>query len=216
MQNPRPHFRSKAVASLFVLMLFPGLAFPQVDPVDYAAEYPGIEGVYEVQIRGGGTTSMQVYFKDGSLRTLDSGDSSSTRFDPVEGRELQFTHGSPEKGQFQLEFLKDEQGRFTKFRVANKSQNLEAIGIRKADFDDAKADPASPTDRRGYIERHYRKSEIMVPMRDGVRLFTQVYSPIDLSEPHPIILFRTPYGISPYGQEFTNMTTPSLLFLKEN
>ena len=216
MRIRRPHFHDKAIASLFVLFLFSGLAFPQVDPVDYAARYPGIEGLYEVQIRGGGTTSMQIYFKDGSLRTLDSGDSTSTKFDPVEGRELQFIRESPEKGLFQLEFLKDEQGRFTKFRVANKSQNLEATGTKKADFDDAKADPASPTDRRGYIERHYRKAEIMVPMRDGVRLFTQVYSPIDRSEPHPIILMRTPYGTSPYGPEFTNMTMPSLLFLKES
>ncbi|MBN1939893.1 MAG: CocE/NonD family hydrolase [Candidatus Aminicenantes bacterium] len=52
-------------------------------------------------------------------------------------------------------------------------------------------------------------------MRDGVRLFTQVYRPLDASEPHPIIIMRSPYGIAPYGETFTNMTIPSLPYAKE-
>jgi len=36
--------------------------------------------------------------------------------------------------------------------------------------------------------------ETMIPMRDGVRLYTQVYSPRSRTEPLPIILLRTPYG----------------------
>jgi len=209
-------FYNMTIAFLFVLTLFSGPAFPQVNPVDHAAKYPGIEGLYEVRIPDAGTTVMEIYFKDGSLRTLDSGDSSSTKFDPVEGQELQFTHVSPKNGLIRLAFLRDEQGRFTKFRVTNDSQKLDVIGIKKAEFDDAKADPASPSDRQGYFERHYRKTEHLVPMRDGVHLFTQVYTPIDRSERHPIILFRTPYGLSPYGPEFANRTMPSLLFMKED
>jgi putative CocE/NonD family hydrolase len=34
----------------------------------------------------------------------------------------------------------------------------------------------------------------MIPMRDGVRLYTQIYSPNRASEPLPILLLRTPYG----------------------
>src|SRR5437773_1965003 len=37
-------------------------------------------------------------------------------------------------------------------------------------------------------------SESMIPMRDGVRLYTQVYAPKPSSERLPIILLRTPYG----------------------
>jgi hypothetical protein len=36
--------------------------------------------------------------------------------------------------------------------------------------------------------------ETMIPMRDGVKLYTQVYSPKQTSEPLPMILLRTPYG----------------------
>ena len=37
-------------------------------------------------------------------------------------------------------------------------------------------------------------TEAMIPMRDGVRLYTQVYAPAQIVEPLPILLLRTPYG----------------------
>lgn len=37
-------------------------------------------------------------------------------------------------------------------------------------------------------------TEAMIPMRDGVRLYTQVYAPRVHSEPLPFLLLRTPYG----------------------
>lgn len=36
--------------------------------------------------------------------------------------------------------------------------------------------------------------EFMIPMRDGVRLYTQVYMPTRVTVPLPILLIRTPYG----------------------
>ena len=47
----------------------------------------------------------------------------------------------------------------------------------------------------------YVKTEYRVPMRDGVRLFTEVYAPIDNSAQWPILLNRTPYGNPPYGPD---------------
>ncbi|MCO6512012.1 MAG: CocE/NonD family hydrolase [Aridibacter famidurans] len=41
----------------------------------------------------------------------------------------------------------------------------------------------------------YAKSESMVPMRDGVRLFTRVFTPTDTDEKQAILMIRTPYGI---------------------
>ena len=46
---------------------------------------------------------------------------------------------------------------------------------------------------------HYNKTEEKIPMRDGVRLFTAIYSPKDTSRTYPILLTRTPYDIAPYG-----------------
>jgi len=209
-------FLGNIVAALFVLVCLNGTTFPQADKPDLASKYPEIQGIYETHVPGQGTSLTQVYFKDGAVRTVEAGDAESTKFDPVDGAELRFVKVSPKKGTFRFEFQKDDQGRYTRFRVVNETLKMEVTGVKKADFDDGRADPASATDRQGYFERHYRKAEHLVPTRDGVRLFTQVFSPVDASEPHPIILFRNPYGVGPYGEEFTNLTIPSLHFLKEN
>ncbi|MHB1168735.1 MAG: CocE/NonD family hydrolase [Longimicrobiales bacterium] len=53
----------------------------------------------------------------------------------------------------------------------------------------------------------------MVPMRDGVKLFTVVYRPKDTSREYPILLYRTPYSIPPYGiDEYPALLGPSVEF----
>ena len=49
-----------------------------------------------------------------------------------------------------------------------------------------------------FLRETYDKTEHMVPMRDGVRLYTIVYTPKDRTREYPIMLFRTPYSIGPY------------------
>jgi len=50
-----------------------------------------------------------------------------------------------------------------------------------------------------FIANNYVKQEKMIPMRDGIRLFTSIYIPKDSAERHPILLTRTPYSCAPYG-----------------
>ncbi|MFO0825422.1 MAG: CocE/NonD family hydrolase [Gemmataceae bacterium] len=52
---------------------------------------------------------------------------------------------------------------------------------------------------RDYIKANYTKYEYLIPMRDGVRLFTNVFVPKDDSQTYPIMLIRTPYSCAPYG-----------------
>ena len=58
-----------------------------------------------------------------------------------------------------------------------------------------------------WVRENYSKMERMVPMRDGVKLFTALYVPKDTSVQHPILFKRTPYSCSPYGEDNFN---PSL------
>jgi uncharacterized protein len=44
--------------------------------------------------------------------------------------------------------------------------------------------------------RLFDKTEVMIPARDGVKLHTEIYAPKNSREPLPILLDRTPYGIS--------------------
>ncbi len=52
-----------------------------------------------------------------------------------------------------------------------------------------------------FTRKHFTKREVLVPMRDGVRLFTSILAPRDTSQRHPMILMRTPYSVAPYGAD---------------
>ncbi|MFN8289910.1 MAG: CocE/NonD family hydrolase [Chitinophagaceae bacterium] len=43
----------------------------------------------------------------------------------------------------------------------------------------------------------YKKSEAMIPMRDGVKLYTVIISPAGARQDYPILIMRTPYGADP-------------------
>src|SRR5512142_32476 len=66
------------------------------------------------------------------------------------------------------------------------------------------------------VRAHYTKYEFMVPMRDGVRLFTSVYVPKDSSQKYPILITRTPYSVGPYGvDKYPRSLGPSEQFQNE-
>lgn len=52
-----------------------------------------------------------------------------------------------------------------------------------------------------WLRENYTKREVMIPMRDGARLYTAVYEPVSSSEAKPVMLVRTPYSLRPYGFE---------------
>ncbi|HSZ84757.1 MAG TPA: CocE/NonD family hydrolase [Puia sp.] len=52
-----------------------------------------------------------------------------------------------------------------------------------------------------FIADNFIKMEKMIPMRDGVKLFTSIYIPKDQNEKHPFLMERTPYSCSPYGEK---------------
>jgi len=41
---------------------------------------------------------------------------------------------------------------------------------------------------------YYSRQTFMIPMRDGIKLFTAVLTPNTMKEPLPILIQRTPYG----------------------
>lgn len=69
------------------------------------------------------------------------------------------------------------------------------------------------------LSRSYEKQEVMIPMRDGVRLFTSVLVPRGASAdaPAPILLRRTPYSCRPYGPEAYPESVPNQMgrYLRE-
>ena len=58
---------------------------------------------------------------------------------------------------------------------------------------------ASTNQPPDFVRSHYTKREYRIAMRDGVKLFTSVYTPKDHSRQYPILMQRTPYSVEPYG-----------------
>jgi putative CocE/NonD family hydrolase len=74
--------------------------------------------------------------------------------------------------------------------------------------------PCSAQDTPDPTER-FNKTEAMIPTRDGVRLNTEIYLPKDLTEPLPILLLRTPYGIAsrPIGDYLKELADEGYIFV---
>jgi putative CocE/NonD family hydrolase len=66
-----------------------------------------------------------------------------------------------------------------------------------------------------YIKDKYTKREVMIPVRDGVKLFTSIYEPKNKSKKYPILMMRTPYNVRPYGTTTKNVLGPSAGYAKE-
>ena len=62
----------------------------------------------------------------------------------------------------------------------------------------ALASPQTPSIADRFLVR-----DVMIPMRDGVRLHAKIFTPKDAREPLPIIMTRTPYGVAGAAGSFT-------------
>jgi hypothetical protein len=69
--------------------------------------------------------------------------------------------------------------------------------------------------------RPYSREEVMIPMRDGVRLHAIILRPTDTKEPLPFLLGRTPYGV--YGASsvsinahYTELAQSGYIFVMED
>jgi putative CocE/NonD family hydrolase len=76
--------------------------------------------------------------------------------------------------------------------------------------------PVLPESSPSRIKEKYDKQEVYIEMRDGIKLFTSVYTPKNVSAPTPIIMVRSPYNSEPGGEsEFNFFTSVYYRFVKE-
>jgi putative CocE/NonD family hydrolase len=67
-----------------------------------------------------------------------------------------------------------------------------------------------------YIKENYDKQEVTITMRDGVKLFTSIYTPKDKSKTYPFLMQRTCYSVAPYGPtKFRRNLGPSKFLMKD-
>jgi putative CocE/NonD family hydrolase len=75
-------------------------------------------------------------------------------------------------------------------------------------------DPSTVYARTGRPVHHvfhdYVRTEVMIPMRDGVKLHAVVLKPSDIATPLPILMERTPYGVDDMSNKWYFATRPEL------
>lgn len=81
---------------------------------------------------------------------------------------------------------------------------LPLLGLAQTDID------------TGFVRNNFTKSEHYIKMRDGIQLYTAIYTPKDNAQPYPIIMQRTPYSCFPYGENnYRQRIGPNTNLMKE-
>lgn len=57
----------------------------------------------------------------------------------------------------------------------------------------------------------FTRTEVMIPMRDGVKLHTLIFAPEQIAEPLPLLMQRTPYGIDGRNSKNVNAALAELV-----
>lgn len=73
----------------------------------------------------------------------------------------------------------------------------------------------APIGTLAWLQERLTKTEVMITMRDGAKLFTSYYLPKDLSKSYPILLIRTPYNAEPSAEGFSYYVLKDLCHLVE-
>ncbi|MFC2166259.1 hypothetical protein ACFLT2_14835 [Acidobacteriota bacterium] len=114
-----------------------GLVFLLVAPVlgarvqeDAEIKYASILGDYEFDMSsiGMGVMTVTFYLEEGELLVVTETSSEPGKLEPVQGKEFVFIVEDPDEGTFNITFLKDETGKYTKCRIANENMNLDVDG----------------------------------------------------------------------------------------
>ncbi|GAB3567332.1 CocE/NonD family hydrolase [Spirosoma luteolum] len=77
----------------------------------------------------------------------------------------------------------------------------------------AQTPPANP-----FVRDNFQKMEVDIPMRDGVKLHTNIYVPKDASgsNKYPFLMQRTCYSVAPYGADaYPNSLGPSGTLMRD-
>ena len=86
--------------------------------------------------------------------------------------------------------------------------------------DEAEATRISDQPQHNHF-RAYDRKEVMIPMRDGVKLHAVILRPTDTNEPLPLLMQRTPYGVdesssNSINSRYTELAQSGYIFVMED
>ena len=99
----------------------------------FAKKYEVVVGDYEFDMSdmGMGVMTINVYVEDDALWAWPETSNEPSKLEPVAGEAMKFTVEDPDEGTYDVWFLKDEKGNYSKCRVANEGQGMDITGTKK-------------------------------------------------------------------------------------
>ena len=85
---------------------------------------------FDMSEMGMGTIILNVYVEGESLWAWPDTSSEPSELGTVEGEPFKFFIEDAEEGRYNIVFLKDENGKYTKCRVTNEGMGMDATGIK--------------------------------------------------------------------------------------
>src|SRR5688500_7630569 len=160
---------------------------PQPTPVEIRIEPAGFDpfvGQYEDAENLGGTIFS--FFREGDKYYLQVINQDRLELAPSAAGTFFVT----ENPRLTAEFVRDAAGRVTGMTWRQGAQEFRTRKLADKPLPDARVT--------------YKRTEAMIPMRDGVKLFTVILTPEVQAEPLPILLNRTPYGVEGWNSARLN------------
>ena len=122
-----------SLAAAAAMMLILGPAAPVLaQEGDAKKKYADLLGDYEFDLAdlGMGVVVINVYAEGGSLWVWPETSGEPAEMTPVEGEKYKFFIDDDEEGHYDIIFLKDEEGKYTKCRVVNEGMGLDSTGTK--------------------------------------------------------------------------------------
>jgi len=167
---------------------------PQPAPVEIRIEpaaFDAFVGQYEDAENLGGTIFS--FFREGDRYYLQVINQDRLELAPSAAG----TFFVKENPRLTAEFVRDAAGRVTGMTWRQGAQEFRTRKLADKPLPDARVT--------------YKRTEAMIPMRDGVKLFTVILTPEVQAEPLPILLNRTPYGVEGWNSARLNGSRPELV-----
>jgi hypothetical protein len=119
-----------AIALIGVLSLASGSQ--EKKAADKYAAYCG-EYQFDLTSYGAGLITAKVYVENDALYMWADRSEPPDVLNPVENIDSKFSLDDPDEGHWDIEFLKDDQGKFTKCRLVNAGLGIDVVGGKVED-----------------------------------------------------------------------------------
>jgi hypothetical protein len=126
--------KGKKIISLMALaaLVLCGLALANQTDEELKKKYAVILGSYQFDMSDYemGIVKLEVYVEYGSLWAYPDIADSAIAMTVIEGKEFSFQIEDPDEGTYVLEFLKDDEGNYSKCHVINEFAALDVTGTK--------------------------------------------------------------------------------------